>query len=81
MSQEQHNCPKCGSEMRAGFLLDVWAMTIIGEFGKQLEWVEGQLELAPWTNSLNLAGKQRRAVVTYCCAGCGFLESYAAAMK
>lgn len=81
MSPEQHQCPKCSSQMKAGFLLDVWAMTILGEFGKQQEWVEGQLEISPWTQSLNLAGRQRRKIVTYCCGGCGYLESYAVDLK
>jgi len=81
MSREQPKCARCGSEMKAGFLLDVWAMTIVGELGKKLEWVEGEAELLPWTNSLNLMGKQRRKVGTYCCVGCGYLESYAADVK
>jgi hypothetical protein len=78
MSKEQRQCPKCGREMKGGFLLDLWGMTIVGELGKRVEWVEGEAELVPWTNTLNLLGKERRKVETYCCVGCGYLESYAA---
>jgi hypothetical protein len=67
--------------MKPGFALDVWAITIVGELGKQLEWVEGEAELSPWTTSINLTGKQRRNIVTCCCAGCGYLESYAVDRK
>jgi hypothetical protein len=67
--------------MKAGFLLDVWAITIVGELGKQLEWVEGEAERSPWTTNINLTGKQRRNIVACCCSGCGYLELYAAGMK
>jgi hypothetical protein len=43
------------------------------------EWAEGAPERAFWMG-LNLAGRERHAVVTYRCSACGYLESYAPSM-
>jgi hypothetical protein len=64
-------CPKCGSEMEQGFLVDHNYGT-----AEQPSWVEGPVERSFWTG-VKTRGKERRHVVTHRCVGCGFLESYA----
>ena len=66
-------CPKCAQPMDEGFLLDY---THNNNMAKPSEWVEGAPKYSFWTG-LNLGGRGRRQVATYCCPKCGFLESYA----
>ena len=65
-------CPKCGSRMDQGYLLDN------GESGSRhvVSWVEGTPEKSFWTG-LTLKGRARFPVVTLRCVRCGFLEAYA----
>jgi hypothetical protein len=63
-------CVKCGGEMEEGFLLD-------STYGRlQSEWVEGAPEQSGWTG-IKLKGKKQLPLVTFRCARCGYLESYA----
>lgn len=63
-------CPKCGKTMEEGFVVDhSYAVDT------QSEWVEGTPQKSFWTG-LKIRDKVRRPVTTYCCPGCGFLESY-----
>jgi hypothetical protein len=57
--------------MEAGF--------IPGETSKVVtvtRWVAGQPEPSFWKGT-KISGKEQRAIITYRCPGCGFLESYA----
>jgi predicted RNA-binding Zn-ribbon protein involved in translation (DUF1610 family) len=64
-------CPKCGSEMEKGFLVDRSYGTT-----EQPEWIEGPIERSFWTG-VKTRGKERRQVVTNRCVSCGYLESFA----
>lgn len=63
-------CPKCGTTMEPGFILD----TGLGHANAST-WIEGELGPRPWT--ARLEGRDRFAMTTYRCPGCGYLESYA----
>ena len=63
-------CPKCGSAMTTGFLLDA------GQSPKAIDWVEGAPEKSFWTG-LRLKGRRRFPVMADRCERCGFLELYA----
>ena len=63
-------CPKCGSEMLEGFILD---MTDAGTSVSQ--WVAGRPERS-WTGP-KVGGKERHQIQSYRCRKCGYLESYA----
>jgi predicted nucleic-acid-binding Zn-ribbon protein len=63
-------CPKCGSVMTTGFLLDK------GEAASATEWIEGAPEKSFW-KGLNLKNRRRFPVVADRCERCGFLEFYA----
>lgn len=62
-------CPKCGSPMTTGFLLD------LKDSPKVTEWIEGAPEKSFW--GLNLKNRRRFPVVADRCERCGFLELYA----
>ena len=64
-------CPKCSKVMEEGFIVDHAKNGDV-----QAEWVEGPPQISFWTG-LKLRGKVRVPVSTFCCTGCGFLESYA----
>src|SRR3954464_11290084 len=68
-------CPKCSSVMESGFVIDKIGNA---DFSAP-QWAEGVPGGALWTG-LNLAGRERHAVVTYRCSACGYLESYAPSM-
>ena len=58
--------------MREGFMLD-------HTYGAncQATWVDGAPEGTIW-GGVKIRGRPQRAVTTYCCDACGYLESYAA---
>jgi hypothetical protein len=64
-------CAKCGGEMEEGFILD-------NTYGARLqsEWVEGAPVSSGWTG-IKLKGKEQLPIITFRCARCGYLESYA----
>jgi hypothetical protein len=78
MSNEKGICPKCGGEMKLGFLIDLINKNPVMEIAEQMGWVEGDsAQRSTFTGSVKLSGKDRRKVSTSCCNGCGYLESYA----
>jgi predicted nucleic-acid-binding Zn-ribbon protein len=62
-------CPKCGSPMTTGYLLDQ------DQGPKTTDWVEGAPEKSFW--GLKLKNRRRFPVVADRCERCGFLELYA----
>jgi Domain of unknown function (DUF6487) len=64
-------CPKCHGAMEQGFTLD-------HSYGESLaaEWVEGPPEKSFW-HGVRTRGRERRAIETWRCEQCGYLESYA----
>jgi len=63
-------CPKCGSLMTTGYLLDA------GQAHKASEWIEGAPEKSFWTG-LKFKGRRRFTIVADRCERCGYLELYA----
>jgi len=63
-------CPKCGSPMTTGFILDK------DQGAKAAEWVEGQPEKS-WMAGLKLGNRRRFPLTADRCERCGFLEFYA----
>jgi predicted nucleic-acid-binding Zn-ribbon protein len=63
-------CPKCGSPMTTGYLLDQ------GDLPKITGWIEGPPEKSFW-KVLKLKGKRRFEITADRCERCGFLELYA----
>jgi predicted nucleic-acid-binding Zn-ribbon protein len=63
-------CPKCGSSMTSGYILDK------GQSFAQAEWVEGAPEKSLWTG-LKLKDRRRFPLTADRCERCGFLEFYA----
>lgn len=64
-------CLRCGTQMEEGY--------IPGERNKVVLiniWVAGRPEPSFWKGT-KIIGKEQRAITTYRCSGCGFLESYA----
>jgi hypothetical protein len=64
-------CPKCSTRMEEGFIMD----RAYGE-NRQAKWVEGEPQRSIWTG-LKIPRDAQHPVVTYRCAACGYLESYA----
>ena len=62
-------CPKCGAEMREGFLL---------EHRVPLRWIAGKPDRS-WTGDTKAHGREQRHVGSYRCVGCGYLELFAEA--
>jgi predicted nucleic-acid-binding Zn-ribbon protein len=64
-------CPKCGDEMEEGFVVD-------HGYGQNYvaQWVAGKPEFGVFGGT-KVWGKQQRPIRTFCCAKCGYLESYA----
>jgi formate-dependent nitrite reductase cytochrome c552 subunit len=65
------SCPKCKGAMEEGFIKDEGYGTV--HAGK---WVEGPPEKSFWTGT-KTHGRNQVQVLTYRCADCGYLESYA----
>jgi hypothetical protein len=65
-------CPKCGDPMDRGFIPDEYR-----DRNEVTVWVQGLPERSPETGTVILSGTRMWRVVTYRCAGCGYLESYA----
>ena len=69
-SKQDLRCPKCGSEMEIGYLLDHAHVNLVPTL-----WIKGVLERSFWWLA-KIRGKTKRMVVSYRCVDCGFLESY-----
>ena len=68
---DEITCPKCSHLMARGF---------IPEFSHRSSvsfWVEGDPEYSFWAAGVKIPADKMIDIVTYRCAGCGFLESYA----
>ena len=63
-------CPKCGGEMKAGYILDHRLPS---------RWFEGKPETTPLGN-IRAKGREQRHIESYRCVQCGYLELYAAAL-
>ncbi len=70
MSQ-QHDCPKCRSIMREGFVLDE-------SHGARLvsRWIDGAPVKSMWLG-VKIKGHDSREIASWRCTSCGFLENYA----
>lgn len=71
MPTSQLQCPKCRSQMQAGFIVDY----ADGNAGRISEWVEGSPDKRWW--GLKTGDKEKSKVITFRCVRCGYLESYA----
>jgi hypothetical protein len=67
------SCPKCGSSMEAGAILEKDYATR----DKPSEWIKGGVEADLETGFLGKAKGPTHSIATYRCLRCGFLESYA----
>ena len=65
------NCPKCTQMMVRGFIPEV------SHRSSASFWVEGEPEHSFWAAGVKIPEDKIISIVTYRCAGCGFLESYA----
>jgi predicted nucleic-acid-binding Zn-ribbon protein len=67
--ESKKNCPKCSGDMEEGFVVD-------HSYGTRSvsEWSEGPPESSVWSG---LKVKEPKAISTFCCIQCGYLESYA----
>ena len=72
MREQRLECPRCRGEMRPGYVLDHGNH----DARRVSTWVEGVPEKSFW---LGLKTEDRAVlpVLTYRCARCGYLESYA----
>ena len=74
MKAQTLSCPKCGSSMEAGVILEKDYATR----DKPSEWIKGGVEADLETGLLlGKAKGQTYSIATYRCLNCGFLESYA----
>jgi len=64
---ETYKCPKCGEQMREGFIL---------EHRLPSRWIAGKPE-ASFLGDAKAKGREQRHIESYRCVGCGYLESYA----
>ena len=71
MTQPDHKCPKCRSEMEEGFIADVTYGGVVTS-----KWIEGEPEKSFWTGT-KTQGKRQVEILSFRCPNCGYLESYA----
>jgi hypothetical protein len=72
MQEKELRCPKCHGAMEEGFIAD----QTYGGPVLVSTWVEGAPEKSYWRGT-KTRGKEQVQILTYRCAGCGYLESYA----
>ncbi len=72
MKDSRHQCPKCGGEMEAGFIIDHTDYAS----ARVETWVEGKPAKSFWTG-VKMKDRPQLGVTTYRCHKCGYLESYA----
>ena len=82
MNPTKRTCPKCSAEMVVGLIVDLADKAPLGEWAVEPTWIdtaEIKIERTTWPSGYikNLAGRDRRPVVTYRCGECNLLESYA----
>ncbi|MFY9345290.1 MAG: hypothetical protein WAT39_22560 [Planctomycetota bacterium] len=72
MANKMHRCPKCGSPMQQGFVIDN------NENSRFVShWAAGAPRETFWTGTRR-PEQEPIPIGTFRCAACGFLESYAA---
>lgn len=64
-------CPKCTHKMVRGFIPELSHRSSVSF------WVEGEPEHSFWAVGVKIPEDKIIDIVTYRCADCGFLESYA----
>ena len=64
-------CPKCTGMMVRGFIPEFSHRSSVSS------WVEGEPEHSFWAAGVKIDVDKVIDIVTYRCAACGFLESYA----
>lgn len=69
--RDEITCPKCTQMMVHGFIPE------ISHRSSASFWVEGEQEHSFWDSGVKISEDKVISIVTYRCAGCGFLESYA----
>jgi predicted nucleic-acid-binding Zn-ribbon protein len=76
MHAQNSICPKCGGEMRVGFVVDM------SDSGRLVpKWIAGEPETPFWSFGAKISDKEQHPVQTFRCSMCGYLESYARAVK
>ncbi len=64
-------CARCGGQMQEGFIPDA------ARHGSGVPfWVAGKPDLGVFGHA-NIGGKEAHRILTFRCAQCGYLESYA----
>ncbi len=79
MSEIKSKCPKCGSDMEEGFILEYKHETF-GEPRTTSEWIAGKPEKETWLGTnlgVKITDRRRLKVAAFRCVTCGFLEFYA----
>lgn len=88
MQTTEVRCPKCGSEMESGFLVDIVfpGSGALEPQGENLSWAKGDRSQLPKTDFFSrlmsgigflLSSVKRKPVTSLRCSNCGFLELYA----
>lgn len=78
MASKTKQCGKCGGTMQPGVIIDRYDKSLLLDYALQQEWVAGDdFGKSLMSGGLDLSGRTRRKVHTYCCETCGALESYA----
>jgi len=71
MTQSVLTCPKCGQQMREGFLPDhTYGRLLVGS------WAAGKPKMSFWSG-VKVFSKDCFPITAYRCPSCGYLESYA----
>ena len=70
--EEKLACPRCGTRMDEGFLLERGD----SDSASTTRWVEGRPEKSRWTG-LKLKDRLVIPLRSFRCIGCGYVESYA----
>ena len=72
MNVNDLKCPRCGSQMEPGFVMDREDHSVQAV----AKWVEGAPERSFWSG-LKTTGRETFPVISYRCEKCGYLEAYA----
>jgi len=65
-SRSEKNCPKCGTVMRAGFMVERDSPLSLWTLGEGIYWTPGEAGVIG----------QRIGVKAYACPQCGYIEHY-----
>lgn len=73
-------CPKCGNDMKLGFVTAIRGGGLDNSYTQPELWVAGQADPSFWTGP-KVRDKEHHTLVAYRCARCGFVEFYAPAAE